>query len=467
MFNAGCLKLTTPPRTVTDLPVPAAYSLASATNQAGDRWWEDFNDPLLNKLIHQALHENLTLQGYRARLTKARAQAVKTGATLYPSLSGFLEAGAGRRHDNLTDRTTGTENYAAGLFASYEVDLWGRLAAQRQSAVLTADASREDLKAAAMTIAAETASRWIGIIAQQEQKKLLATQLSTNQTYLSLVELRFRQSLASALDVLQQQQLVENIRAQLPLVDLQERLLAQELAVLLGNWPTETIDPGRSGLPELPALPGIGLPVQLLENRPDLQSAFYRLRGADQDLLASKADLLPALSLTANAGFDSDRVRALFDDWLANLLASLTAPLIDGGRRRAEVAITEAAIQEQLAAYRQLILVAIQEVEEALSRETLLTENLRGVEKQLQIAKHALAEARSRYLNGLTDYLPVLTQLLAVQSLEKDLLTRRGEILLVRISLYRALGGSWTDHPSTPPVQNELELEPLPHDGTS
>lgn len=467
ILGTGCQSWRPPPRTAADLPMPAGYSLTTAMGQNRERWWEDFSDPGLNELIDLALTQNLSLEVQRARLARARAQAAKSGAVLSPTLSGNLEAGAGRRHDHRTDRTYGTEKYGAGLIASYEVDLWGRLEAERRGATLQVAASREDLKAAAMTVTAEIAGRWLGIISQQEQKKLLAGQLATNRTFLELVELRFRQSQASALDVLQQRQLVENVRAQLPLLDLQQQLLARELAVLLGRWPEAAIDLTDATLPELPAPPNAGLPAQLLESRPDIQAAFYRLSSGDQGLRAARADLLPALRITAGAGFDSDRLRSLFDNWLANLLASLTAPLLDGGRRRAEVAIAEAAIWEQLTSYRQLVLTALMEVEEALTREELLIEHRRILEKQLEIGRSALDEARSRYLNGLTDYLPVLTQLLAVQSLEKELLVRREEILRARISLYRALGGSWADHLPDPASNRKQEPESSLHDGTS
>lgn len=461
----GCHGLPPPDRAALDLALPATYSLDAIATEKRDRWWEDFADSSLNELVHLALSENLSLEGYRARLARAQAQAVKAGANLQPALTGELTAGGGRRHDQLADRTFGTETYAAGLVASYEVDLWGRLAAQRHSATLAASASHADLKAAAMTIAAETARRWVQIISQQEQKKLLAAQLNTNQTYLDLVELRFRQSQASAIDVLQQQQLLESAHAQLPLVDLQQRLLTQELALLAGHWPPPTLDLETSKLPLLPDLPATGLPAQLLENRPDLQGALYLLTRADQELLVARADLLPALNLSARAGFDSDQVRSLFDNWLANLLASLTAPLLDGGRRRAEVSIAEANIREQLATYRQLVLTALQEVEGALTRETLLAEHLQSLEKQLRISRRALDEARSRYLNGLTDYLPVLTQLRTVQALEKEMLLRREEKILARISLHRALGGSWTDQLFALPSAKEPEEDTSRNDG--
>ena len=345
------------------------------------------------------------------------------------------------------------ENYSTGLIASYEVDLWGRIRATNASALLSAEASREDLNTVAMTLAAEVTERWVAILSQRLQRQLLEQQLSNNKTYLELVELRFRKSLASALDVFQQRQLVERSKAQLPLIEMQERMLQNQLAVLLGRMPNQSPVITRQELPVLDAVPDAGLPVQLLQNRPDIVAAFKRLEAVDQDLAAARADRLPALRLTGSVAYDSDQLEKVFDNWIANLAASVTAPVFDGGRRKAEVDINEAAVQQQLAEYRQLVLSAVREVEDALIGETKIREHVVASENQLQAGKNALKEAGTRYLNGLNDYLPVLTQLLSVQSLENDLIRRHEDLLVARISLYRAIGGSWTDELS-PPVNN-------------
>jgi NodT family efflux transporter outer membrane factor (OMF) lipoprotein len=428
-------------------PVPVSYSLKDTISEPQQRWWETFGDNDLNGFVEEALSGNQNLVSYWARLGKANALAAKAGADLIPSVSG--EAGASyfrsHRDEGSPDKTIDTENYNLGLVASYEVDIWGRIRAATQAANLSVLASRQDLNGAAITIAAEVAERWARIISQRQQKSLLQRQLAVNETYLDLVELRFRKSLASALDVMQQKQLVERIKAQMPLIEMEERLLLDELAVLLGRQPYDGPPFERQTLPELIAPPAAGIPAQLLEFRPDILAAYYRLSAADQDLAAAQADRLPALRLTGGAAYDSDELAGIFDNWLLNLAAGMTAPLIDGGRRRAEVFYAESGVQEQLAAYRQTVLTAVREVESALIREQKIRENITGIENQLEAAQTALSEAGFRYTNGLIDYLPVLTQLLSVQNLEFDLITRRTELLIARMDLYRAIGGTWTD----------------------
>jgi outer membrane protein, multidrug efflux system len=422
--------------------LPSAFSLPSQQWEPDQRWWEAFNDPQLNDLIEEALSHNFSLQQSWARLRQAQALAVSSGASLFPELD--LGASASSEHHH-TDTTESVETYSLGLIGSYEIDLWGRIRSERQAARLSATASREDLNTAAITLSASIATRWIGIISQRMQKQLLIQQLNANQTLLDLVELRFRKSLASAVDVFQQRQLVEQSRAQLPLVEQAERRLLNELALLLGRTPFN-LPQIHAGSLKIPAdLPPAGIPAQLLADRPDIQAAAKRLEAADWNVAAARADRLPQISLSAEAGYQADKLSLLVDNWLTRLAANMTAPLFDGRRRAAEVQRLQAVVAENLAAYRQTVLTAMQEVENALVDEAKLREHLNGLRAQLEAARNALNEARRRYRNGLSDYLPVLTQLLSVQQLERTQIQRRADLLTARVDLYRSLGGTWTD----------------------
>ncbi|MGB6972405.1 MAG: efflux transporter outer membrane subunit [Desulfobulbales bacterium] len=419
--------------------MPDSFSIQDSIYDPRQRWWETIGDEQLNGFVDEALSDNQALLSYWARFERAQAQAKKAGADLKPSLAGVADASYTKIQTG-DDGSIENESYAVGLIAAYEVDLWGRIRATHESALLEAEASREDLNAAAMTVAAEVADRWIAILSQRLQRQLLEQQLATNKTYLELVELRFRKSLASALDVFQQRQLVERVKAQLPLIEMQERMLENQLAILLGRMPNQAPRISRQELPVIAAVPAAGLPVQLLQNRPDIAAALRRMEASDQDLAAARADRLPALRLTGGAAYDNDELAALFDNWVVNLAASVTAPIFDGSRRKAEVEINLAAVQQQLAEYRQIVLSAVREVEDALISETKIREHIAALENQLQAGQNALSEAGTRYVNGLNDYLPVLTQLLSVQNLENDLIQRHEDLLVARISLYRAIG---------------------------
>jgi NodT family efflux transporter outer membrane factor (OMF) lipoprotein len=449
----ACAPFAPAPREPGKEMVPSAYSNTAPETETVQRWWEAFNDDQLNALVEEALANSYSLQQSWARLKQARALAVKSGAERYPDLTFSSAASVARRRvsngqsTTTTDTTDTVEAYSLGLSSRYEIDLWGRIRSEKEAAALSAEASREDLNAAALTLTANIASRWIGVLSQRMQKQLLERQLEANITLEELVELRFRKSLASALDVFQQRQLVAQSRSQIPLVERSERQLLNELALLLGRTPF--------GVPqiisqefEIPAdLPATGLPLQLLTARPDIQGAMRRLEAADWNVASAKADRLPRLDLSAGASYQAEELNLLWDNWLFNLVGTITAPLLDGGRRKAEVQRLEAVVEESLAAYRQTILTAVREVEDALVGEEKLQAHLEGLQTQLDAAKNALNEARSRYRSGLSDYLPVLTQLVTVQNLERTTIQRKADLLVARVNLHRALGGTWFQQP--------------------
>jgi multidrug efflux system outer membrane protein len=423
--------------------VPDGFAGRHADGEPLNRWWDSFGDTQLTSLVEEALGGNFSLKVSWARLEQARALAVQKGGPLTPDLTFAAGASAGRQATEITTDTV--ESYSLGLTSRYEIDLWGRVRSEQQAATFAVAATREDVSAAATTLAANITTRWIGVVSQRMQKNLLLEQLRINETLQELVELRFRKSLATALDVFQQRQLVEGSRAQLPLVEQTERQLLHELALLLGRMPFSAPSITATEL-SIPAdLPSAGIPVMLLKRRPDIRAAMRRLEAADWNVSAARADRLPSISLTARAAYQDDEWRLLFDNWILNLAGNLTAPLLDGGIRKAEVRRQVAIVEENIAAYSQLVLSAMREVEDALVSEQKLREFLDGQNNQLKAAQNALNEARLRYRSGLSDYLPVLTQLLVVQELERNRIQRQAELLVARVTLYRALGGSWTD----------------------
>ncbi|MEJ2158693.1 MAG: TolC family protein [Desulfobacteraceae bacterium] len=247
---SACAPFDPEPRAPDEGILPGTYSNQSTRSDILQRWWETFDDDQLNELVEEALAANHSLQQNWARLKQSRALAVRSGAALYPDLSlgGTASAGRRRTDDGSSAAEGRVEDYKIGLSSSYEIDLWGRVRSEKEAAALAAAATREELNTAAMTLTANVTSRWIGILSQRMQKRLLQQQLEANQTLEELMELRFRKSLASALDVFQQRQLVAQSRAQIPLVERNERQLLNELAVLLGRYPGSPAAAGRVGL---------------------------------------------------------------------------------------------------------------------------------------------------------------------------------------------------------------------------
>ncbi len=402
-------------------------------------WWTHFESDELNALVNEALTNSPTIQQAWARLAQAEALARQAGAARLPSAN--YEGAASSTKMSATDTTT--ESYSLGLNASYELDLWGRIKSQAQAAALDRAASREQLNSAMITLSAQVALRWSAILSQQMQLALLQKQLEANQTSEELIELRFRKSLSSALDVYQQRQIVAATESAIPLAQLREQLLKNELAALLGRSSPASLQLGETTLPSIGGLPPIGIPADLLANRPDVRQAGLKLRAADWSVSAARANRLPAIRLSASAAYTDSELSGLFDDWIANLAASVTGPIFEGGRRKAEVARTRAVVDERLAAYRETVLNAVKEVEDALVSEQRQRDYIESLDRRLEAARLSYNESINRYRNGLIEYTTVLIQLNTLQALERDRIQAQYDLLQYRITLYRALGGSW------------------------
>jgi len=426
--------------------IPETFSLYGETAESPDRWWKEFQSEELDALIDEALADNLAVKQAYARLGQAEAIAVKAGAPRYPDLA--LVAGASETRRRITDGQlvdqTVTDSFKdLSLVSSYEVDLWGRISATHKSALLGVQVSREDLYTSAVTLTSEVAIRWLAIISVRNQLELIRSQVEINRTTLELINLRYLKGVATALDVYQQRLALAESLTLIPSLEALEQTLLNELAVLLGKPPQSDLKLLSDNLPEPEALPDAGIPADLLSQRPDVRAAGLKLQASEWDVTAARAARLPAIRLTAEAGFSAGTFPLLFENWLARLAGSLTAPLFKGGELDAEVERQRQIAEERLAFYGQTVLTAIREVEDAMINEEKQVEFLTALGERLKIARQSHQEALQRYRKGLNDYLPVLSALIAVQRLERDTVLARFDRLNYRVQLYRALGGTW------------------------
>lgn len=438
------------PRMRPDAPValPDRFSLYTADDAGPDRWWEAFDSDELDRLVTEALAGNFDVRTAWARLKQADAVARQAGASLMPTVDysgGFEKSRQQTKADDAGTHRTEDNTFTAGLAAAYELDLWGRLDALRQSQTLEREASAEDLQAATVTVAADVVTTWIDILAARRQIAILEEQITMNQRMLKLQELRFVNGQAGALAISQQRQALAEARANLPGLQLTEQLQQHALTVLLGRAGAGSLDITQKDLPNLIPLPPTGLPADLLASRPDVRAAGLRLRSADWQVSAARADRLPAVTLSANAAFSSDALDLLFSNWVSTLAASLTGPLFDAGYRAAEVDRTRAVAEEYLADYARTVAGAIQEVEDGLSTETRQREYIKRLEEQLKASRLTLKDALLQYMNGQDNYLDYLTAWTSVQTLERQLVSEQATLIKNRVALYRKLGGDWTD----------------------
>ena len=424
------------------------------------RWWQVFGDADLERLVGAALTNNTSLAQAQARLAQAEVLAVQRGASRLPELAGEGSAAVTRRHrdGDAGGGDSGTEEaYALGLACSYELDLWGRVRAGAMAAQLDASARRADWEAAAMTLSAEVALRYLDLLASRQTYDLIERQREANRQTLELIELRFRRSQSTALDVFQQREVLAETEALLPLERARQETLQHELAVLLGVPPSSDLGSTARRLPAPPALPVAGLPAELLGRRPDVRAAWFRLRSAEWGVTAAETARLPAVRVTAGARYEDDSVAGLFDNWLLNLAGNLAAPVFDAGRRRADVTRSRAVTSERIAGYRDAVLKALQEVQDAMAREQGQAEHLVWLRRQLDLAGRSRRHAIDRYGKGQENYLRVLSAMLSEDRLRRRVVDAEYARLAYRVGLYRALGGDWTA------IVRGLEQEPAGH----
>jgi len=401
------------------------------------KWWLAFNDPQLNSLINSALSNNFSLLSAYNRLQQAQALAQKSSADLIPSISAAF--GGNQQYSSSTDNS----QFSLGLNASYEVDLWGRIRANRNAAQLDVRVTEENLHTAAISLSAEVAIAWYRLIGQRNQLALLKQQIKTNQDNVDIVTSRFAGAKSSAADVFQQRQTLEATIGDQSNVIATIKTLEHQLAILAGYTPKMLILPKQNQFPKLPPKPQTGLSSDLIKRRPDLRTAYFRVQAADQRTASAIADRFPKLSLTANIDTNAPNLQSLFNNWIGTLAGNLVLPIIDGGRRVAEVEKSRAVAAEALNDYGSAVQKAIQEVEDALIQEQQQQKLINSLNRQHHLSEQATLQIRLRYMYGAIDFLRVLTTQISQQSLERNQISAQRQLLEYRIQLYRALAGSW------------------------
>ncbi len=434
-----------------DPPVALAEKFSiSGQTAAKPKWWLSFNDPALNQLIEQALSHNFNLKSAFNRFQQAQAIAKKSGAGLIPTLDGSFSAKRNYIKDDFGQQSL--NDFAVGLAASYELDLWGRIRANLHAADLDVSAAQEDIFTAAISLSAEVASTWYRLIEQRNQLLLLNKQIAINQDNVTLITTRFKSGQASAADVFQQQQLLQSTIGDQYTIKANIKSLEYQLAVLLGQSPNTVTLPQQTDFPELPKMPDTGFTTDLIQRRPDIRQAYLRVQAADQRIAAAIAERFPKISLSASITTSSPDLYSLFNNWLATLAGNLVIPVIDGRRRVAEVERNEAIFSESMNQYALSILQSIKEVEDALIQESQQKKLLNSLSRQIFLSRRANNQIHNRYIFGAMDFQRLLSAMLNLQSLERNRVTAQRQLIEYRINLYRALAGSWPLNAKTPSI---------------
>lgn len=429
-----------PPLAMDALTIGATGPEASAAGEPVDpQWWTAFDTPAMSRAIDAALQDNFSVRAAYARLEAAEASVRRERGALFPAIGAFADASVGT-----DDPFGGLQRVPVevGLSSSYEIDLWGRIRAQVRGQAQQREATRQDARTATLSVSAAVATTWIDLAATREQLALLDTQIAANEQMADIVRSRVLNGVVRQADSLRQDRLVEQTRA--ARVERMEDLevLEHRLAVLLGRPPDEAPQTQPAALPELPPLPATGLPSELLRRRPDVLAAEHRLYAADTDVAVAVTNLYPRFTIRAGLSNAPASPEALVTGWIASLGASLTAPLIEGGQRRAEVKRVKALLDAEVAEYGSVLLTALAEVEDALARNRRQEETVGLLDTQVALAEQTADNLQLQYVGGLdVGYLDVLTAQTTAQQLKRQQIAARQRLLALRIDLYRSLAG--------------------------
>ncbi len=407
------------------------------------RWWEKFHNPSLNLIMEKAFQGNFDLEIAYSRLKQAQAVNEKARAALWPSVD--FEASAGRSRHKTGTSTSASTTYKAGLAASYEIDLWRKIASSHKASQFELKATEADLQAAFLTVSAQVAEAFFKAVAAKEKIALTKEIIKSYQRSADLVETRYLNGVVSALDLYQSRQNLLGAEADLPVLEGELETALNALAALTGSFPPMSELKGVNALDEPDFSFAKGMPSDLLMNRPDLKAAFLRIKALDARVAEAVAERFPSFNLLGNIWLEEQDLSRLFDfsAILWSVMASAAQPLFDAGRRKAEVELKMAELKEAVARYRQAVIEAFKEVENSLSAIKSADENHRLLKQRLQAAESSLRMALENYRSGVDTFLPVLEAQSTHARVLIGMVEAKQQRISSRIQLARALGGSW------------------------
>ncbi|GMT46981.1 MAG: membrane protein [bacterium] len=443
MLFVGCA-VHSPQSVAPPLPVPASFSEQNSPGVPVERWWEVFEDPDLNLLMEEAFSGNPDLAQAYERFEQSRAVYRNSMAARKPSVD--LKGEWSRENTPSFFGNNSGNSYILSLAAGFELDLWQKLKSRTMAAGLDMEALREEIKTLYISLSARIADLYYLAAEQRAQLKLTEQTIKSYTDIQSLVEQRYRGGLVPALDVYQARQNLFRVRARRAVLESALRVTEHALSVALGHYPDNKTTGGLIELPETPAAFPTGLPSELLSRRPDVRAALLRLKASDARVAVAIAERFPSFNLLGSYGTSSFAFST--GDIIGNfwkILVNLSQPLLDGGRRSAEVDRSRAVFRENLALYHKVVLNAFQEVEDALVRNRTSEERITHLQEQAKAAGSALRLSQARYIQGLSGYLPVLIAQTLYFDTQSQLLTARRQLISDRITLARALGGEWME----------------------
>lgn len=413
------------------------------------KWWAIFGDSTLNALEEEALLANQNLQAAAARLKEARALTQAARAGLFPTVGAGLGASRQRQSpasQGLADDAAVSPQtlYRAQGGASYEVDLFGRVSASIDAARADSERSEALFLSIQLALQADVAQNYFALRQLDAEAEVFANAVSLREQALQLMERRFEEGDAGAIDVSRAKSELATARSDAMTVQRLRATSEHSLAVLLGKPPGQLslqVSPLQQVSIRVPA----GLPSALLERRPDIAAAERAMAASNARVGVAKAAFFPSLSLTGALGSESGDIGNLFN-WSSRTFMfgpALNIPIFDGGRRQGNLDNARAQYEKQVALYRQQVLIAFREVEDSLADMRILESQVATQSEGAQSAASAALLARRQYTEGAVSYLEVIDAERTVLQSRRAAVQLAGVQAVSAVNLVRALGGGW------------------------
>jgi len=456
--------------------VPAEYlsQAKGSTTPASDltQWWRSLRDRELNSLVDRARDSNLDLAGALDRVQEARAEVITAVSQALPVAGATGGGGVGTGSDETKGRVAQalrsaenaqdlrSINEAGGIDAEWELDLLGKFRREIEAQTADADALKDAHDWALVTVAADVTRLYLDMRAQQRQLAVLGQNIDAARGNVDLTQGRLNRGLTNAIDVsLAKRQLATLQADQAPLA-AQIDAGRHAIAILLGLFPEELAkELARPGaFPALPTKIPVGQPIDLLRRRPDIREAERRLAAANARIGVATADLFPTVVLSGAVGAQGGprSSSAVPVTWIGSFGPSVYLPLLDFGALDAQIEVADLKTHEALVAYKQSILVAVRQVDDASTYYRAQLERLKSLDRALSAAREATQIATQRYDRGLTDFLNVLDAQRQQFDLEASHVATRQAAADDLVALYKALGGGWLLNEPIPPIRTPL-----------
>jgi outer membrane protein, multidrug efflux system len=410
------------------------------------QWWTALNDPELIHLIRRAATGSLDLKQATARLREARARRLLAGAAQFPTLDATGRATRSRSNENTGSGKTNTL-YSTGFDAGWEIDLFGGIRRSVEAAEADFMASREDLRDVMVSLMAEVALNYTEVRTTQARLATAQTNIQNQEETEQLTQWRFKAGLTDELDVHRARSSLESARSRLPALRTALEEAKNRLAVLVGAHPGELhkeLEPVRP-VPVVPLNVAVGIPADLLRQRPDVRKAEQELAAQTARIGVATADLYPKLSLNGSIGFDALSTGDLLSSGSRSYSygPSIAWRIFDAGAVRRNIEVQSAKQEQALMAYESTVLKALEETENALVAYAEEQQRRDSLVEAVRSAQQALELAQFKYQAGLIDFLALLDAQRSLLAYQDELSLSNGTVTSNLVRLYKTLGGGW------------------------